>query len=340
MKTGFLGLIFITVYYLSISIFTNHHGRNSLTNGRELLWSLPEEERSTKLNYEGNTPKYRFNCDNIGNIKIIKRDVGGGRSKVVDIGLVDGHKVVIKKLSLRKKPHISTDYRDLLFLKEILMRDQLDHPAIIKMMGYCVRYLKSEEFRQHPRSGGITAVYEYGEEFNVTRLKLNTTERLNHALWLAYLLSYLQHSQVGPLILGDFNAESHFLMVNGSIKLIDLDYVHGAEPPCLLERNGTVVDPCDYDVPCQSVNNYLIDYASCYGRKSCYVGVCNGLNELYNIRVIYKAFFIHLLKPEYFPILIQADVRSFLRGVKKHTFKSDMIVNELKRLIIKNNLIG
>ena len=57
-------------------------------------------------------------------IQIIKEEVGGGRSKSVSIGVFRGQRVVIKRLSNIKRKVIRTETRQLLFLKDILIRDQ------------------------------------------------------------------------------------------------------------------------------------------------------------------------------------------------------------------------
>lgn len=307
--------------------------KNSSDTNSFLIWKSQKVHKHM-MDSRQKQSKYRFNCQNINTIEIIKRDVGGGRSKAVDIGLVDGEKVVIKRLSFRKKPDISTDFRQLLFLKEIMLLDQLDHPALIKMMGFCVTHLQSEEYKTYPKSSGILAVYEYGENFNVTLLELNSTQRLKHALNLADLIRYMQYSPAGPLLIGDFKARSHFLMVNGTIKLIDLDFVHGIEFPCKLETDEK--EPiCIFNYTCKKRNNNFIDAAYCNDPNQCNIGVCSGVNARLNTGYIYEAFFKHLLNPKHFAADIKDDVTLFLNNVKSHNLDSDSMVHILQILAAK-----
>lgn len=76
--------------------------------------------------------------------KISEYKIGGGWSKVVDIGIFEGQKVVIQRLSTSKIPESSRDYRYVLLMKNLQMRDQLDHPSLINMLGYCLRNIKGE----------------------------------------------------------------------------------------------------------------------------------------------------------------------------------------------------
>jgi hypothetical protein len=53
------------------------------------------------------------------------------------------------------------------------------------MLGYCVKPLHENNSRYISTSLSITAVYEYGEVFNVTTLSLSVEQRIKHVLDLA-----------------------------------------------------------------------------------------------------------------------------------------------------------
>ena len=195
------------------------------------------QNKTNSLPYQKINRKYTFNCKNMDRIQIIKEEVGGGISKSVSIGVFRGQRVVIKRLSNIKRKLIGIETRQLLFLKDILIRDQLDHPVLIKMLGYCVRSTNHDSYEKPQLNGDISAVYEYGEEFNIITIPLSVESRLKHTLDLANLLIYLQYSPLGSLMIRDFSYH-YFLMVSGSIKLIDFDYVDNNEAPCNPKKTG------------------------------------------------------------------------------------------------------
>ncbi|CAG2216957.1 PKDCC [Mytilus edulis] len=284
---------------------TQSRDRNVITESHKQKY-LNSTESYSRLRNTFND-KYIFNCANIHKIHIFKNDVGQGRSKSVDIGTYNGQKVVIKKLSSFKN-RVRQEYRQLLFMKEILIRDQLEYPGLIKMLGYCVRHLNSEGFqRRHPHRGDITAVYEYGVEFDIRNLTLNIEERLVHALKLADLILYLQNSPLGSLMIGDFK-DAHFIMVNNRIKLIDFDYMHNVEHPCLFLPNQPKTD-CPFNIDCTKLEaNYSPSSTltkPCYYNKGCKLGECRGYNVKYNIKRVNQSFYRTLLKPELFPSEMQ-----------------------------------
>lgn len=332
LKTVAVTLALITVQVCFVLVL-----KSNIQDTRQ-MFSLTSEYEPNDINITGNcvaVSKYRFNCKNMYTIKIVKRGVGSGRSKVVDIGIVDGQKVVIKRLSRYKSAGLTTKYRDLLFLKEVILRDQLDHPGLIKLMGYCVRHLTYEENKNYIGKPGISAVYEYGEAFNVTLLELNSTQRLNHALGLAELITYMHNSPIGPLILGDFNDRDHFLMVNGTIKLIDFDYVHGIEYPCKLSPKGEE-RPCYGRYTCRKPESRFIDNKVCNDTNPCTYGSCSGINTRINTNAITKAFFKPLLDSKHFPTQLQADVALFLNNVTKYSVDPNVMVEELQKIIVKD----
>ena len=60
---------------------------------------------------------------------------------------------------------------------------------------------------------------------------------VKHAIELADLLDYLEHSPAGSMIIGDFKL-GQFILVDGTIKLGDLDDLSATEPEC---KNDCIV---------------------------------------------------------------------------------------------------
>ncbi|CAC5426379.1 PKDCC [Mytilus coruscus] len=272
--------------------------------------------------------KYIFNCTNINNIRLFKYDIGGGMSKSIDIGTFEGETVVVKRLSPRKNPkERNAQFREVLFMKDILMRDQLDHPSIIKMLGFCVNHLKHDLniYKGYLPFGDISAVYEFGQEFKIAKVKFKIEERLNHAVDLADLIFYLHHSPLGSLKLVDFLPYDHFLMVKGKIKLIDLDYISNVEPSCEFSTGCAY-----YNITCQPLNNYEIQYTNCKSISNCTIGVCRGTNLKHNLARFTESFFVHLLKPELYPLDMQDKLLQLLQRLEKHNIHIDDILDELR----------
>ncbi|XP_063431341.1 protein O-mannose kinase-like [Mytilus trossulus] len=285
--------------------------------------------------------KYIFNCTNINSIRLFKYDIGGGMSKTIDIGTFERETVVVKRLSPRKNPkERDAQFREVLFMKDILMRDQLDHPSIIKMLGFCVNHLKHDLdiYQGYLPFGDISAVYEFGKEFRIAEAKFRIEERLNHALDIADLISYLHHSPLGSLKLVDFLPYDHFLMVKGKIKLIDLDYINNVEPTCYFSSGCSY-----YNITCQPLNSYEIQYTNCKSTNNCTIGVCRGTNLKHNMARFTESFFAHLLKPELYPLDKQKKLIQLLLRLDKHDIYIDDLLDELRGIkqtfpIFKENL--
>ncbi|VDI36233.1 protein kinase domain-containing protein, cytoplasmic [Mytilus galloprovincialis] len=274
---------------------------------------------------------YIFNCANINEVHILKSNVGGGRSKTVDIGMFKGEMVVTKRISAMKPKVISEEYREALFMKEILLRDQLEHPGLIQMLGFCVRYINREGYKDFPLND-IKAVYEYGEEFDIQNLKLTTNERLFHALDLANLLLYLHKSPLGSLKIGDFK-KTHFLLVKNKIKLIDFDYMHNIEKQCQYSQNVTL-NACPYKLSCTRLNQDELSNTSCDYERGCKIGKCAGYNMKRNIYHIYTIFLKHLLRPEVFPLQIQKILLNLLSTLNDNEIEVAELVEILGNIIL------
>ncbi|VDI60718.1 protein kinase domain-containing protein, cytoplasmic [Mytilus galloprovincialis] len=273
---------------------------------------------------------YIFNCTNINEVHILKSNVGGGRSKTVDIGMFKGEMVVTKRISDIKPKVISEEYREALFMKEILLRDQLEHPGLIQMLGFCVRYINREGYKDFPLND-IKAVYEYGEEFDIQNVKLTTNERLFHAFDLANLLLYLHKSPLGSLKIGDFK-KTHFLLVKNKIKLIDLDYMHNIEKQCQYSQNVTL-NACPYKLACTRLNIDELSNTFCDYERGCKIGKCAGYNAKRNIYHIYTTFLKHLLRPELFPVQIQELLSNLMSTLNDNKIEVADLVDILGNII-------
>jgi len=341
--TTFTFLSLLLVMVLKTFEFSRHYEIGRSTNDKisfgrpgtqtklTIFDDVPNSFLQNSLPYHKINRKYTFNCNNMDRIQITKQEVGGGVSKSVSIGVFRGQRVVIKRLSNIKRKVMGIDMRQLLFLKEILIRYQLDHPVLIEMLGYCVRSTNHDRYEKAPQNSDISAVYEYCEEFNISNTQLSVKSRLKHTLDLANLLIYLQYSPLGSLVIGDFSVH-HFLMVNGSIKLIDFDYVHNIEAQCNPKnRECAFFTKCNCQPSPENKNTTYHD-----SKYSCTIGVCTGHNRKINMHNLYMAFFRHLLVPDLFPFGIRSILTNILIKMKEHMLDAEHLANAIRDIISVN----
>ena len=273
-------------------------------------------------------PKYVFNCRNIHEIRAMYHPHGAeGRLKRVDVGVFKKQKVAVKRFRNIKTEAVSYELRQYLFMNEILLLDQLNHPSLIKMLGYCVRNGRHKDLRTTPTDVDITAVFEYGEPFNFGNMSVSVEQRLQHSIDLSSLLEYMSNTPLGSIIMADFKA-IHFLMVNNSIKLIDLDFFHNVEHSC----NTTM--KCRYNLTCDTSQNLS-------AKPGTSIGVCTGYNVKHNIKKMYENIFILLLQKKYFPVQIHQMIDEVTDKLKRNDIEVTYLVNTLKKILhiykINNN---
>ncbi|CAC5414880.1 PKDCC [Mytilus coruscus] len=281
-------------------------------------------------------PKYLFNCTNINKISL-KQKIGHGVSKQAFLGIYHGQEIAVKMVTRHQKDvrnclqklsdedivkrHECFMFPNMKLMKEILLLEQMDHPGFIKLLGYCVRSEETDstDLSEH----GVTAVYEYGKRLNVANLQFNTFgSRLQHAIDLADFLSYLDNSPLGSLRVRDFK-ETHFLLVNSSIKMIDLDDVDNLEPSCDIYYDTQDTEygnetkarstTCEFDLPC-------------------YMGLCIGSNAKNNLKMMNKLFLSRLLHPKLFPSSVSEKVSDLLARIDTSNISAAVLVQQLSNI--------
>ncbi|CAC5358851.1 PKDCC [Mytilus coruscus] len=268
---------------------------------------------------------YPISCANIDQIKIIGTNRGSGRSKTSDIGIFNGSKVVIKRLSEIQK-EIGYDTAHMFFMKDILMREQIEHFNLIRLLGYCLRHIHREhEWWNH---GDLRAVYEYGEKATHEILTTDMNTRLRHAMEIADFLLYLKHSPLGSLRWGDLKLE-HVMIINNKIKFIDFDYFHNLEKGC---QNITTekYQKCEFNLTCQEVNESNFQISECHSVDNCNSGICIGYNAKQNIHLANIILFQHLLEPDSFPGEFKYDILQLRKQLDENTTDAENIIERLK----------
>ena len=308
--------------------------------------------------------RYKFNCSNIDKIKI-KHKLGHGVTKQVYLGIFGDEQVAVKMVtrnvidvtSCLKSMHREDEdhaghtdpnqtegdkrkcfvFPNMKLMKEILIMEQVYHPNLMKMLGYCVRNEETEStsLQEH----GVIAVYEYGMRFYVNSLSTwSLRNRLKAALELTSLLYYLQYSPLGSLRVSDFK-DNHFLLINNRIKLIDMDDLTSLEPSCTIPQSypSAKWDYMERGQPAPNMLTYVPDVKRmCHFGLSCQGGICLGHNAKYNLDTMNRVLFKHLLVLEHnldIDTQILSSIVSLQHDLDRLKVSAKQIIIRLRKLL-------
>ena len=235
-----------------------------------------------------------INCSNIHEVIINEERIGWGTRKVTYFGTFKGEKVVLKVVEpevssiedcLKKNPvdkeQLNQCYylAQLSLMKEILLLEQMDHPGVIKLKGYCLRDTDKPRRDLDPRDRGIIGVFEYAEKFDTTTMSLY--KKIKTAWELADILVYLSHSPLGSFFMLD-PSKDNFMFVNGKLKLIDVDLLNAGDRVCFSHEH------CIWHGRCGN--------EGCEFRTPCLENRCLNYNAKLMIRSAHDIFFEDLLQ--------------------------------------------
>ena len=220
---------------------------------------------------------YEIGCHNIDEVKTGVK-LGNGVTKSTFQATFKNHPVVVKMITANskdisqclKKSRQSREqcsiFPRMKLMKEILMAQQLNHPNIISLRGYCLR---NEGLVEH--KNGLVAVYEKANRLSSSAVKTwPVKRRLRVAYEITDLFEYLETNPLGSLVFPDFKFD-HFMLVGDRVKIIDLDDMQSSEPDC--KPGGNI---CRFDLPC--INN-----------------ICRGANAKHNLQGFDKILASHLI---------------------------------------------
>ncbi|XP_072423940.1 extracellular tyrosine-protein kinase PKDCC-like [Chiloscyllium punctatum] len=230
----------------------------------------------------GNLSKGTVGCNDFRNITGIEF-LGSGYTKTVLKGtLQDGTAVALKtvnsqgdevKRCLQRYGQQRDCFRLAAYkiIKEMILLQKLQHPNIIQLYGQCY----SGSLQDGPV---ITAVVEQGAPVEMIQL-LQTPweERFRICLSLMKLLHYLAHSPLGSVLLLDFQPRQ-FVLVDGELKVTDLDDVSTEELPCTTDSD------CVIEFPTRS-----------FSLRCAADGKCHKINEKRNLYNAFRFFLTYLL---------------------------------------------
>lgn len=270
MKSGKLNFVAVAIIFalnLRMLFLLNRTSTASCDQDNKIVLrekTTPSNPQSTNVTQD---QKFRiqypllFGCHNMDDIQLVS-PLGNGISKIGFLGLYSGHEVVVRMTNIGRVESeeclIKTKKDTVHFnktaeclrmgavrlLKEIVTLQQLDHPSIIKLLGYCARSeeVRSTKLNEH----GVIVVSEYGHVLNNTVVATwSLKQRLEKAIELMDFFLYLEHSPLGSIEYPDFKLW-HFVLVNNRIKAIDFDGATSLEPLCPDQPNVK----CIFNLPC------------------------------------------------------------------------------------------
>lgn len=149
-------------------------------------------------------------------------------------------------------------------MKEARMLQKLSHANVIKVFGECVPEVDYSP--GPPKSGVVAVAVELGRPVRVVEvLQLGYEARLQLAVDVGKILQLLARSPLGPVLMKDFRREQ-FVIVDGSLKLSDVDDVVVGDPACTSAKDCVILDstketmltsvPCDQGL-CHGYNSVL-----------------------------------------------------------------------------------
>ncbi|KAG8443601.1 hypothetical protein GDO86_008953 [Hymenochirus boettgeri] len=192
-------------------------------------------------------------------------------------------------------------------VKEMILLQRLRHPNILQLYGYC--YQDSNDI-----SDTLTTITELGSPLEMIQLLQSPWEdRFRICLSLVRLLHYLAHSPLGSITLLDFRPRQ-FVIVDGELKVTDLDDASMEETPCVSHSE------CFLEFPAR---NFTLE-CSVEGR-------CQNINEKRNLYNAYRFFFTYLL-PHSAPLSLRPFLDAIVNATGELRWGVDETLDQLEKV--------
>ena len=213
----------------------------------------------------------QFGCHNIDEIKLI-RAVGYGINKAGYLGMHNGTQVAVRmttknmntgKDCIGKEPASGHHFiktkecwtlGQIRIMHEILVLQQLSHPAVTKLLGFCIRSYETTDMSllEH----GAIIVTEFAQALNEEMVnKWSLRECLQRTLEMVDLFLYFEKSPLGSVEFPDVKI-GHFGISENRLIAIDYDDANTIEPLCPKEKECIFGLPCS-DGRCKGYNAKL-----------------------------------------------------------------------------------
>lgn len=245
----FVGLITLNVFAISLFMYL----LLSSFNENE-LFSPPAPVIQTKENgvifcdaHHSLSYDTQHNCSLLDSLQL-EDYVASGWTKVVHRSKINSIPVALKSVNIKGKDitdctwskPILECYNDAVekFGREIDMLRKLNDESIIKLGYYCYKTEGQIDCMKH-----ALLATELGEPLtNIKLLQMSWRKRRVIIQDLASLIHYAQNSPLGSLRLADLR-RPQFVLLNGRLKLVDLDDVFVGEPACFsdVECSGRLI---------------------------------------------------------------------------------------------------
>ncbi|XP_010840625.1 PREDICTED: extracellular tyrosine-protein kinase PKDCC [Bison bison bison] len=193
-------------------------------------------------------------------------------------------------------------------LKEMVLLERLRHPNVLQLYGYC--YQDSEDIPDT-----LTTITELGAPVEMIQLLQTSWEdRFRICLSLGRLLHHLAHSPLGSVTLLDFRPRQ-FVLVDGELKVTDLDDARVEETPCTGNADCILEFPArNFTLPCSAQ------------------GWCEAMNEKRNLYNAYRFFFTYLL-PHSAPPSLRPLLDSIVNATGELAWGVDETLAQLEKVL-------
>ncbi|XP_071952656.1 extracellular tyrosine-protein kinase PKDCC-like [Antedon mediterranea] len=277
---------------------------------------LPPKKANTSFS---NIASRMLDCEDVLEMSLVKR-IGRGTTKEVWKATYQGKEVAIKMVSHsvadikmcmnrignqdreeQRRCYIFANYK---LMKEISLLMDLKHSNIIKILGYCI--LQDESIFGDDHS--IVSVVEIGDRLSKRKvMNMPWSQRIQFSIDVLTLLHHLETSSIGSLLLADFKI-SQMVIVNGTMKLADLDDIAPEETNCTQDSH------------CHFGNRNL--------GVQCSSSMCHGRNSKLNLLSFFEKFHEIIFKDV--PDTLETEVKAAVKKLENLQVSSGQLVEIFK----------
>ncbi|GAB1605112.1 extracellular tyrosine-protein kinase PKDCC-like [Argonauta hians] len=263
-----------------------------------------------------------FDCHDIESISD-KHYIGSGWTKAVYSGVISSKRVAMKTVDIGGQDVTNCVkwgqtlaecyYRAAQkIVKEIVLLQELQHQNLVKVLGYCI----PEEQYNGDAITLVSLITELGDTIDLIKLlPMSWEERLRISYDLISLIHFFAHSHHGPIVMNDLRHQQ-FVLVNGMLKLTDVDDTGIGDPPCSTEAD------C----------NLHFSPSEIQAKIPCEKGHCVGLNEKKNIYNAGRHFIMFRL-PYGAPPSLHPLLQDIVSGFTNLTMDADMLLHRMQQAV-------